>query len=515
MAEGRYLAYAWHTVDPPDPLRLDGYVRVSQVRGREGESFISPSVQRERIAAWLTAHGHGLGELFEELDQSGKGGHRRPLLEESIARIERGESDGLIVWKADRFGRDLIDGLIQIRRIRDVDGVFVSVHDNLDTSTSTGRMVLRIMLSIAENRLEEISEQWRIAKSRAVARGVHPTAVAPFGYRHASTKTGGGSTGPLLPDPTNAPLVRELFRRRAAGAGPSELSDWLYAEGAKTAFGRDRFSHRAIKDILRNDVYIGVASAGPEIRNEQAHEPLVDRETFDAVQWRGVQFRPRSESPSPIRPLLRCAGCRYTMRAERRVQKAGEVWYFTCRCRNSKTAWSCDHQAAIKDDGSLERLIVDQFLDRIPRLHVSALARSPGLEELEQAAAAAKDAFDQWRDDDRIQQRLGMDTYLDGLEARRAKLITAVESFQRERAAVGAIALPPLTQDIATSWPDLTPSEKRDLLRSVIRCVFVRGSRRTDPLEGRLHTVWQGEEVRLPDRGKRSFRAEPFRFPDD
>jgi hypothetical protein len=203
------------------------------------------------------------------------------------------------------------------------------------------------------------------------------------------------------------------------------------------------------------------------------------------------------------------------MRAERRVQRAGEVWYFTCRCRNGKTAWSCGDQAAIKDDGSLERLIVDQFLNRIPRLHVSALARSPGLQELEQAAAAAKDAFDQWRDDDRIQQRLGMDTYLDGLEARRAKLTAAVESFQRERAAVGAIALPPLTQDIATSWPDLTPAEKRDLLRSVIRCVFVRGSRRTDPLEGRLHTVWQGEEVRLPDRGKRSFRAEPFRFPDD
>jgi site-specific DNA recombinase len=310
-------------------LRLDGYVRVSQVRGRDGDSFISPSVQRERITAWLIAHGHVLGQLFEELDESGKGGHRRPLLEEAIARIERGESDGMIVWKADRFGRDLIDGLVQIRRIRDMSGVFVSVYDNLDTSTSTGRMVLRIMLSIAENRLEEISEQWRTAKARAVARGIHPTATAPFGYRHSKKKANGGNTGPLVPDPDTAPLVRDLFRRRAAGAGPSELSDWLYAQGAKTAFGRERFSHRAIKDILRNDVYVGVASAGPHIRNEQAHEALIDRGTFAAVQWRGVQFRPRSEAPSPIRPLLRCAGCRYAMRAERRPQKAGDVWYFS------------------------------------------------------------------------------------------------------------------------------------------------------------------------------------------
>ena len=59
---------------PDGPLRLDGYVRVSDVRGRQGESFISPSVQRERITAWLAAHGHQLGEIFEELDESGKGG---------------------------------------------------------------------------------------------------------------------------------------------------------------------------------------------------------------------------------------------------------------------------------------------------------------------------------------------------------------------------------------------------------------------------------------------------------
>ena len=453
--------------------------------------------------------------MLEELDESGKRGHRRPLLEEAIARIEQGSSDGLIVWKADRFGRDLIDGLVQIRRIRDVKGVFVSVYDNLDTSTATGRMVLRIMLSIAENRLEEISEQWRTAKTRAVSRGIHPTAIAPFGYRHARKKADGGNTGPLIPDPETAPLIRELFRRRAAGAGPSELSDWLYSLRVKTAFGRDRFSHRAIKDILRNDVYVGVASAGPAIRNEQAHEPLIDRATFEAVQWQGVQFRPRSESPSPIRPLLRCSGCRYAMRAERRQQKSGDVWYFTCRTRTGKTAWACDHPAAIKDDGALEQWIVDRFLGALPRIQVSARAASPRLEELERQATAARDAFEQWRDDHRVQQQFGMDTYLTGLQARRDTLEAAITSFERERRKSGAVALPPGLGDIAGSWPDLTATEQRDLLRSTIRCVFVRGSRRTAPLDGRLHLVWQGEEVALPDKGRNSWRPEPFVFPSD
>jgi Recombinase len=313
----------------------------------------------------------------------------------------------------------------------------------------------------------------------------------------------------------NAPLVRELFRRRAQGAGPSELSDWLYAQGAKTATGRPRFSHRAIKDILRNDVYIGVASAGPLIRNEQAHEPLIDRETFEAVQWRGVQFRPRSEEPSPIRPLLRCAGCRYAMRAERRVQKNGPIWYFTCRTATGKTSWECNHPAAIKDDGRLEQWIVDRFHRAIPRLQVTAQEASPRLAELEQAAAATQDAFDQWRDDDRIQQRLGMDTYLRGLESRKQKATAAAAAFERERAQLGTTTLPAGADDIIARWPDLPASDRRDLLQSVIRCVFVRGSRRTAPLEGRLHLVWQGEDVALPERGRNAWTAQPFPFPGD
>jgi hypothetical protein len=60
-----------------------------------------------------------------------------------------------------------------------------------------------------------------------------------------------------------------------------------------------------------------------------------------------------------------------------------------------------------------------------------------------------------------------------------------------------------------------SPADQRDLLRSAIRCVFVCGSRRTASLDGRLHVVWQGEDVALPDRGRNSWHAEPFIFPGD
>jgi DNA invertase Pin-like site-specific DNA recombinase len=79
---------------------LDGYIRVSQVAGRSGASFISPSVQREQIRAWAAAHQQAIGEIFEELDESG-GRRDRPMLLRAIKRIEDGQSNGLIVAKLD------------------------------------------------------------------------------------------------------------------------------------------------------------------------------------------------------------------------------------------------------------------------------------------------------------------------------------------------------------------------------------------------------------------------------
>ena len=107
-------------------MLVDGYIRVSEVRGRDGESFISPSVQREEIEGWARSHDAVLGQVFEELDESGARANR-PLLKRAIARVESGESNGIVVAKFDRFARSVVDGLRSIARIESAGGTFVSV----------------------------------------------------------------------------------------------------------------------------------------------------------------------------------------------------------------------------------------------------------------------------------------------------------------------------------------------------------------------------------------------------
>src|SRR5215210_3194791 len=114
---------------PPGP-RFDGYIRVSRVGKRKGPSFISPVVQREAIEEWAERSGVELLHVYEEFDESGSRADR-PLLAAAIERVEREISDGLVVWRVDRFGRSLLDGLQHIERIRGSGGRFCAVGDGL------------------------------------------------------------------------------------------------------------------------------------------------------------------------------------------------------------------------------------------------------------------------------------------------------------------------------------------------------------------------------------------------
>src|SRR5205809_4729194 len=197
----------------------DGYIRVSRRAGREGESFISPEVQRKKIAAWAKLHEVEVVAWWEEIDQSGAK-LERPLFQQALARCERGESGGIIVARLDRFARSAVDALGAIRRLNEAGARLVSVEDNFDGSTPMGRFAIGILTLIAELELERIKENWTAAVSGAVERGIHISARPPTGYRR-------DEEGRLIREEPAASVVAELFRRRASGASFSSLASWL------------------------------------------------------------------------------------------------------------------------------------------------------------------------------------------------------------------------------------------------------------------------------------------------
>src|SRR5215216_1760662 len=137
----------------------DGYIRVSRRAGREGESFISPELQRKKIADWATLHEVEILAWWEEIDQSGAK-LERPMFQQALARCEEGETGGIVVAKLDRFARSAVDALGAIRRLNETGARLVSVEDNFDGSTPMGRFAIGILTLIAELELERIKENW-------------------------------------------------------------------------------------------------------------------------------------------------------------------------------------------------------------------------------------------------------------------------------------------------------------------------------------------------------------------
>ncbi len=75
---------------------FDGYIRVSGVAGRSGDSFIEKDVQRDTIERLAKSKGVELGELIEELDVRGDKAIDDSELGRLVRKIEDGESGG--VW---------------------------------------------------------------------------------------------------------------------------------------------------------------------------------------------------------------------------------------------------------------------------------------------------------------------------------------------------------------------------------------------------------------------------------
>jgi DNA invertase Pin-like site-specific DNA recombinase len=253
----------------------DAHIRVSRRGGREGDSFISPEVQRKKIADWAKLHEVEILRWWEEIDQSGAK-LERPMFQEALARCEAGETGGVVVARLDRFARSAVDALTSIRRLTDVDARLVSVEDNFDGSTPMGRFAIGILTLIAELELERIKSGWETAVSQAVGRGIHISAKVPTGYQRDKDRR-------LIRSEPAASVVAEEFRKRAAGTSWAELARFLEEREVYPPSGNKHWSKYGVSGLIKNPVYLGQDRSGKAVK-ENAHEALVTRAEFDAAQ---------------------------------------------------------------------------------------------------------------------------------------------------------------------------------------------------------------------------------------
>jgi DNA invertase Pin-like site-specific DNA recombinase len=436
---------------------LDGYIRVSRVGKRKGPRFISVKVQREQIERWAALHGVSLGKVFVELNQSGARADR-PRLTRALERVETGESDGIIVARLDRFGRSLKAGLAAIEQIEKAGGTFVSVQEGFDLATPTGRLMLRIMLSMAEWELDRLRESWAIARLKALDRGAFMYGTPPIGYRR-------GDDDRLEPEPYVAETIAEVFRRRAASASAPELAKFLNDSGIRSRAGK-AFSASAVERILASRTYLGETSFMGQ-RNPDAHQPIVDQATWQLAQF--PRQRARRSARGFLTGILRCAGCGGPMGPQRPKTSASESAVYRCSPR-AKT--SCPAPAAARAD-EIEPL-VETLLFKLARRRSSGSQLVIGNREAELAAAEGDLAA--YRDNLHLQRTLGERSFEAGIASRQRHVERALRELVRARRAAHTPDLQ--ASQLEERWAELEAKERREFLPEYLDAIFIeRGSR--------------------------------------
>ena len=458
---------------------------MSRVGRRRGDSFISPDVQREAIEGWARFKDAEILQVHTDLDQSGSR-LERPGIARIMARIEAGETEGMVVAKLDRFARSLTGALETIRQLDEAGAVLVSVAEGLDPTTPAGKMMLRLMLTMAEFELDRVRENWNESRRRAVARGAGPLSTVPTGYLRRPD-------GRIGLDPELAQHVAEGFRMRAAYRSWPEIIEYFAENSVASPLGTTVWSQSSLLNLFRNRAYLGEAASG-EYVNRTAHEPLIDRATWELAQRTRTLASLRSAHPAMLSGLLRCQGCRHPMKAGGRLARSGEFRHLYC-CAGGDRAGACEPRRSMPAK-TIEPYVEERFFELYEGAPQRHRARRQQIAAAEAALSAAEARLDA--------------TTTPAASKLAGRLL---DSAREELVGLARSRLLPAPAALRRRWGSLPAIERRRCLALVIDAVFLRPDRGRGLADRVLVLPFGSGPTELPVQG-RVRRCPPYPWPD-
>ena len=154
--------------------------------------------------------------------------------------LKHGQADALLVTKLDRLTRSVKDLALLLEQYFAPDKyTLLSVADSIDTRTAAGRLVLNVLMSVAQWKREVISERTTEALAHKKAKGER-TGGIPYGYGVAAD----GRTLRLL-EPEQA-IIQRVRHHRATG---------LTIRAIVTQMAKEGFVGRTGKPFILGQVY--------------------------------------------------------------------------------------------------------------------------------------------------------------------------------------------------------------------------------------------------------------------
>ncbi len=338
-----------------DDVRVGIYVRRSTDDEHQPYSI---DAQDSRLDAYIHSQpGWRLVARFHD-DASGATTKRQGLIK-AIEAANSGQIDVLLVYRVDRFSRNLRDMVTLLDELDSADVVFRSATEPFDTATPMGRMLVQMLGMFAQFERDTIIDRTIAGMERKAAKGKWKGGRRPFGYRPDP------STQVLVVEESEAAIVRAVFALYTADKlGTRAVAEVLNDRGHRTTNG-GKWSGYQITRMLTNRIYLGeLTFRGVTVTS--AHQPIIATDI-----WKRAEriLTARGDNPGYsastgfdylLAGRLRCPRCNRSMVGTRANGRTRSYRYYTCWTRSRYTTAKCDQPRM--DADAVDRAVLDALV---------------------------------------------------------------------------------------------------------------------------------------------------------
>jgi len=314
----------------------------SEAEDRQVLSIESQTRELEALASKLNLP---VAEILVESKSAKEPG--RPIFNNLMERVYRGEVAGIICWKLDRLARNPVDGASIIWAIKQ-QGIKVMTPAQSYARDDDNVILMYIEFGMAQKYVDDLSKNVKRGLGTKVENGWYP-GVAPAGYFNHTDKATAENT--LVKDPDRFPLIRRMWELMLTGVySPAQIlekanKEWGYRTRTTRKMPGGPLARSAIYQFFNNPFYYGRFEYPKKSGRwyDGKHEPMVTKEEFDRVQ----ELLHRNDAPRAktlefaFSGLIRCGDCGKVVVGEEKHQVMCGTCRFKFAHRNRKACPRC------------------------------------------------------------------------------------------------------------------------------------------------------------------------------
>ena len=330
-------------------LRVAAYARVSSSSEDQLNSY---RVQNQYYSELISGNPDWeMVDIYADEGVTGTSVEKREDFQRMMCDCRKGKIDRILVKSISRFARNTKDCLAAVRELKEL-GVSVQFEEQgIDTSKVSSEMVTAIMASLAQKGSESISSNVRWGVQKRMLDGTFISSSVPYGYEMFH--------GQLRILPSEAQFVKWIFQAYLSGLNAQSIAEQMNQAYALLGIENTRkWNNTTILYILSNERYIGdslwqktyatdslptrqIKNAGSKTQYyiEHTHTPIIDRDTYSAVQRlrekRKLDVKYNDDyQPNILKKRIMCANCNVPF--QRKLRSGETKWM--CRVHNNSKA---------------------------------------------------------------------------------------------------------------------------------------------------------------------------------